>query len=102
MRRLHWGLSAKEAAGWIRGLDPRPGAFTLWQGRVLKLFGARVKKSEGTLGSPGSVLRLTSQGLEIACGQGSVTIEALQLAGHKRLAAAEFLRGQALIGQMLE
>jgi methionyl-tRNA formyltransferase len=102
MRRLNWNLSAREAAGWIRGLDPRPGAFTLWQGRVLKLFGARVKKSEGTLGSPGSVLRLTSQGLEIACGQGSVTIEALQLAGHKRLAAAEFLRGQALIGQMLE
>ena len=102
MRRLNWNLSAKEAAGWIRGLDPRPGAFTLWQGRVLKLFGARVKKSEGNLGSPGSVLRLTSQGLEIACGQGSVTIEALQLAGHKRLVAAEFLRGQALIGQRLE
>ena len=54
MRRLHWELSATEVAGWIRGLDPRPGAFTLWQGRVLKLFGARVKKSEGSLGSPGN------------------------------------------------
>jgi methionyl-tRNA formyltransferase len=102
MRRLHWELSATEAAGWIRGLDPRPGAFTLWQGRVLKLFGARVKKSEGGLGIPGAVLRLTPQGLEIACGQGSITVEALQLAGHKRLVAAEFLRGQSLVGQILE
>jgi methionyl-tRNA formyltransferase len=102
MRRVRWDLAATEAAGWIRGLDPRPGAFTLWQGRVLKLFGARVKKSHGSLGSPGTVLRLTSQGLEIACGRGCVTVEALQLAGHKRLLAAEFLRGQALIGQRLE
>ena len=102
MRRLRWELSAPEAAGWIRGLDPRPGAYTLWQGKVLRLFGARVKKSEGSLGDPGTVLRLTPQGLEIACGLGSVTVEALQLAGHKRLVAAEFLRGQPLIGQRLE
>jgi len=102
MRRLHWELPAIEAAGWIRGLDPRPGAYTLWKGQVLKLFGARVKKSEGSLGGPGTVLRLTPQGLEIACGQGSVTVTALQLAGHKRLEAAEFLRGQPLIRQMLE
>jgi methionyl-tRNA formyltransferase len=102
MRRLHWELSAAEAAGWIRGLDPRPGAFTRWQGRVLKLFGARVKKREDSRGEPGTVLRLTPQGLEIACGQGSITVEALQLAGHKRLGADEFLRGQQLIGQRLE
>lgn len=102
MRRLRWDLSAPEAAGWIRGLDPRPGAYALWKGRVLRLFGARVKKSEESLGDPGTVLRLTPQGLEIACGQGSVTVEALQLAGHKRLLAADFLRGQPLIGQRLE
>ncbi|PIU54389.1 MAG: methionyl-tRNA formyltransferase, partial [Deltaproteobacteria bacterium CG07_land_8_20_14_0_80_60_11] len=50
MRRLLWELSAPAAAGWIRGLDPRPGAYTRWQGRVLKLFGARIKKGEGRLG----------------------------------------------------
>jgi methionyl-tRNA formyltransferase len=102
MRRLRWELPAPEAAGLIRGLDPSPGAHAMWKGRVLKLFGARVKKSEGSRGDPGTVLRLTPQGLEIACGQGSVTVEALQLAGHKRLAAADFLRGQPLIGQRLE
>jgi methionyl-tRNA formyltransferase len=69
---------------------------------VLRLFGARVKKREGSLGDPGTVLRLTPQGLEIACGQGSLTVEAVQLAGHKRLLAADFQRGQPLIGQRLE
>ncbi len=102
MRHLNWELPAPEAAGWIRGLDPTPAAYALWQGRGLKLFGARVKQREGSQDSPGLVLRLTSQGLEIACGQGSITVAELQLAGHKRLAAPDFLRGQPLLNQVLE
>lgn len=101
MRRLNWEQPAKDAANWIRGLDPRPGAYTFTQGKILRLFGARVKKSAGSLGTPGLALGLTPKGLEIACGQGSVTIAELQLAGHKRLPAAEFLRGQPLINQVL-
>jgi methionyl-tRNA formyltransferase len=102
MRRLNWQLPAPEVAGWIRGLDPRPGAFALWRGRVLKLFGARVKRTEGKPAEPGRVLRLTPQGLEIACGQGTITVREVQLAGHKRLEVAEFLRGRPLMAQRLE
>jgi len=102
MRRLHWELTAPEVAGWIRGLDPKPGAYGLWRGQVLKVFGALVKKRQGRLAAPGTVLGVTPQGLEIACAQGSIAVQELQLAGHKRLSAAEFLRGHALIGQMLE
>jgi methionyl-tRNA formyltransferase len=101
MRRLDWAQPAQDAANWIRGLDPRPGAYTLSRGQMLKLFGARVKKSHGRLAAPGTALGLASQGLEIACGQGSVTVAELQLAGHKRLAAADFLRGQDLSTQVL-
>ena len=102
MCRLHWELAASEVAGWIRALDPKPGAYTHWRGRDLKIFGARLKKTGGSVAAPGTVLRLTPQGLEIACGQGSITVKEVQLAGHKRLLAAEFLRGQPLIGQRLE
>jgi methionyl-tRNA formyltransferase len=102
MRRLHWELAAPEVAGWIRALDPKPGATSQWQDKVLKVYGARLKKSQGKVAAPGTVLRLTPQGLEIACGQGSITVTEVQLAGHKRLMATEFLRGQPLIGQVLE
>jgi methionyl-tRNA formyltransferase len=102
MRRLRWELPAAEVVGWIRGLDPRPGAYALWQNRVLKLFGARLKKSETRMAEPGKVLRLTPAGLEIACGQGTITVKEMQLAGHKRLEAAQFLRGCPLIGRRLE
>ncbi len=102
MRRLNWQLPAPEVSGWIRGLDPRPGAYARWRGRGLKLFGALVKKSQGRLAPPGTVLRVTPQGLEIACGEGSITVKEMQLAGHKRLPAPEFLRGHPLVKQVLE
>lgn len=102
MRRLHWEQAAPEVAGWIRGLDPTPGAYALWRGKVLKLFGARVKKLSGRPAAPGMVLGLVNRELEIACGQGSILVRELQLAGHKRLAVPEFLRGQALLKQQLD
>ena len=101
MRRLDWRLPAREVAGWIRGLDPTPGAYALWQDQVLKLFGARVKRSAGTTAAPGMVLGMVDQGVEIACGQGSILVKEMQLAGHKRLTVPEFLRGQPLLGQTL-
>jgi methionyl-tRNA formyltransferase len=101
MRVINWEQPAKDAANWIRGLDPKPGAYTFSQGTIMRLFGARVKKSEGRLAAPGTALGFTPKGLEIACGEGSVTVQELQLAGHKRLPVAEFLRGQPLIKQVL-
>jgi methionyl-tRNA formyltransferase len=102
MRRLDWTLPSREVAGWIRGLDPTPGAYGLWQDKVLKLFGARVKRSEGAAAAPGTVLGMVDQGVEIACGQGTILVKELQLAGHKRLKASEFLRGHNLIKQILD
>jgi methionyl-tRNA formyltransferase len=101
MRLIHWEQSAPEVAGWIRGLDPRPGAYTFWQGKRLRLFGGGVEKPDARLAAPGAVLGLKDGRLEVACGQGSVSIQELQQAGHKRLPAAEFLRGQNLTGQVL-
>ena len=101
MRLIHWKQSAPEVAGWIRGLDPRPSAYTLWRGERLKLFGARVEQNTDRSAAPGTALDLVQNRLEIACGQGTISVKELQLAGHKRLPADAFLRGQPLLGQVL-
>ena len=101
MRLIHWEQAAPEVAGWIRGLDPKPSAYTLWQGKRLRLFGARVEKPTGRLAAPGTALGLIEGRLEVACGQGTISLRELQQAGHKRLPADAFLRGQDLLGQVL-
>jgi len=101
MRRLNWSLPAEEVAGWIRGLDPRPGAYTFLKDKRLRLFGARLARTDGNPAASGTVLKFQPEGLEIACGRGTITVKELQLAGHKRLPVAEFLRGHTIIQDVL-
>jgi len=44
-------------------------------------------------GAPGTIL---DERLAVACGQGALRIERMQRQGKQPMAAAEFLRGQAL------
>ena len=96
---LDWSRSATEIHNQVRGLAPWPGAYTFLDGATLKIAGTVL--SAGT-GEPGVVLSADSSGVVIACGEGAVSIAELQLPGKKRLAAADFLRGQPLpIGSRL-
>ena len=98
--RIDWNRSAQEIHNHVRGLDPWPGAYTTLNGELLKL----AKTSpESAAGLPGSVIAADKSGVCVACGSGSLRIQQLQLAGRKRLAAADFLRGCPLeAGAMME
>lgn len=88
--RIRWTDPAERVARLIRGLDPRPGAWSELDGREVKLFGARAVEGPG---APGEVQQ-TDDGLRITTGQGAVRIEEVQPAGKARMAAAEWVRGR--------
>jgi methionyl-tRNA formyltransferase len=92
--RIDWNRSAQEIHNHVRGLDPWPGAYTALNGELLKL--ARTCPQELDGDKPGSVISADKDGVLIACGSGALLIKELQLAGRKRLAAADFLRGCTL------
>ncbi|MGE4542875.1 MAG: methionyl-tRNA formyltransferase [Pedobacter sp.] len=92
--RIDWRCSAKAIHNLVRGLSPWPGAFTLWNGQVLKL--GRTLAEEGLAAEPGTVLSADADGVCIACGQGVLRVRELQLAGKKKLPAGDFLRGTSL------
>lgn len=99
--RINWGCSAVEVHNQIRGLDPWPGAYTSLNGELLKL--ARTSPKDTAGGKPGSIMSADNNGVSIACGTGTLLVKELQLAGRKRLAAADFLRGCPLEpGTLLE
>ena len=89
--RIDWSRSAQKVHNHVRGLDPWPGAFTTYNGELLKLAGTSPSTSGGA--QPGQVLEADSNGVRIACGEGSLLVGELQLAGKKRLSAGDFLRG---------
>jgi methionyl-tRNA formyltransferase len=87
---LDWSRPATELRNRIRGMNPWPGTFTFWDGKLVKVF--RGGEGAGS-GQPGTVLRAGRDGIEVACGSGSLVLAELQLEGKKRLPAAEFLAG---------
>jgi len=95
---IDWSLPAEKIVNLIRGLSPAPGAFTHLEGKLLKIFRAKVVSDvEAGHFVPGEVVDTSAQnGLVVAAGKGAVALLELQLAGKKRLPAADFLRGHPL------
>ena len=96
MSPIDWGESARFVIDHVRGLIPWPVATSEIDGKTFKIF--RVEKTgKKTDKAPGTLLALTKQGLEIACGGGDVlVITELQAEGGKRMAASAYFNGHPI------
>jgi methionyl-tRNA formyltransferase len=90
---LDFQRPARLVSAHARGVDPWPGATTVVDGEVVKLFHPRVVAGQG---APGAVLGLGTSGLQIACADGAVAFAELQFPGRKRLPAAAVLAGRPI------
>ncbi len=87
-------LSAVEAERRIRAFNPWPSAFTEYNGKLLKLWKARVVRADGAAGEKsGTLTEVTEDELRIACREGILGVSEVQLAGKKRMSTREFLKG---------
>jgi methionyl-tRNA formyltransferase len=96
LSRVNWKEEAAKVSARIRGMDPKPGAYTLWEGHEIKVFASTVVDENPQVGSPGQVLGLREKCLVIGTGRGTVGVGELQYPGKNRLRAMEFLRGFSL------
>jgi methionyl-tRNA formyltransferase len=100
--RIDWSKDARAIGCLIRGLDPKPGAWTELSGVEIKLFNPKVTEPPfpGT-GAPGEVLSADGT-LVIATGPfkdtagGTVEIFEVQPAGKARMTTDDWLRGARL------
>lgn len=79
----------------IRAFDPWPGAFTSYKGKLLKIWEADVSAAENSA-PPGTILAVSEQGIEIAAGKGTLVARMIQLPGKKRVAVADYLKGNSI------
>lgn len=90
---IDWQQSAVEVCRKVRAFNPFPVAHTLLDGEVCRLWMASHLPGSGL---PGEITGFDDTGILVACGEGLLRIEALQMPGGKRLAAKDFLRGRSL------
>ena len=95
---IEWNKNAYDIVNQIRGLIPWPGAWTYYQGKILKIWEAEAEAEtlEGRLNKPGEVLQADKSGIRLAAGFGALKITELQMEGGKRIGPEAFLCGHKL------
>ena len=101
---LDWSQSARILANRIRGLSPWPGAFTFVNGDRWGIWKAQVEGYNGNSplavkdhhDLPGSVIKVTKQGIYVQTGSGILRLIEIQPANKKRMAVANYLAGHQL------
>jgi methionyl-tRNA formyltransferase len=93
--RIDWQKPAATLESFIRGMTPWPGAFTFHGEQRLKIFRAK-PITRAPEGPTGTVLQSFPDELEIATGNGTLSILEIQGPSGKRLLIEDFLRGYHL------
>ncbi|SET75867.1 methionyl-tRNA formyltransferase [Lacrimispora sphenoides] len=102
MGDIDWSMDAVSIERLIRGLNPWPSAYTVWNGKVMKLWEAEVVDKEYE-GGYGQVAEVSRDCLVIKTGKGGLSIRKLQLQGKKCMDIDAFLRGYPIAkGTVLE
>lgn len=103
---IDWNQGAVSIERLIRGLNPWPSAYTMWNGKTIKIWAADViagreaadflsesgvPAETGT--APGTVVCSDKRRLVVCTGGGLLSIRELQMEGKKRMDTPAFLRG---------
>ena len=91
---IDWTQPATQLARAVRAYNPFPIAYTTLNAAPIKIWQASA--CERLVGEPGIVLAVEKNGIIVACGQGNLSLEALQRASGKVLPTAQFVQGYAI------
>ena len=102
MGHINYHKTADEIINTIRGLQPWPCAYSLYNGTNLKIFKAE-KTNSKSVNQPGTIVQSSKDKLIIATSTYDISIKELQLSGKKRMNIGDFLRGNKLLeGEVLK
>jgi methionyl-tRNA formyltransferase len=96
--KIDWQKDTKTIYDFVRGLSPYPAAWTILEGKVLKIFETEISNEElpelDDLVFEDFTLKTDhKKHLFIQTSNGHLAIKSLQLEGKKRMTTEEFLRG---------
>ncbi len=90
--KIDWRKTNTEIDALIRGLYNVPIAYTTFEDQIIKVHKA-VPVDVYANGVPGSIVQLTRQAILVACGNGAMKLEIIQLAGKKPLLISQITNG---------
>jgi methionyl-tRNA formyltransferase len=91
---IDWGEEAAAIDGKVRAFQPWPSAFSFLKGKRIQVHRGMALGTRSMSSPPGTVLTSSKNGLDVACGNGSIyRIESIQPEGKKEMDAYAFSLG---------
>ena len=89
---IDWSKSGAEILNLIRGTNPWPMSYSLYEGVPMKIIKGILEKD--VKGTEGEIIRSDKSGILVACGDGcGILIKEIQMQGSKRMDVASYLNG---------
>lgn len=93
---IPWEKKAYEIDSLMRGLLPWPSAYTFYNGKLLKILEAQIVAGDFSPYDPGSVVRVSKDGIVVATGCNGFLIKKVHLQDSKPMDAHSFVVGHRI------
>jgi len=93
--RIDWNLTAAEVHNRVRGLSPKPGAFTFMNNCRLQILRSTPVSMCGGY-SPGDVICSEKGNMTVACRDGGIELIEIKPAGKRSMKCEQFLAGREI------
>ena len=103
--KIDFSKSKKEIYNKIRGLNSWPGAYTVIDGKILKVFESEVSNNQFANKLNGEITNIYDNGFGIKVSDGEIIFKVVQPEGKKAMSASDYARGMlnkgSFVGKIL-
>ena len=89
--KIDFNKTAREVFNQIRGLYPYPGAYSIFNGEVMKILESKIV--DDTKGNAGEIINVSKEGIIVKCLDKSIVITKLKPSGKKEMSATDYING---------
>lgn len=102
--RLDFSRSAKEVYNKIRGLNSFPGAYTMFEGKRMKVWESRISEDYFPENLDGEIVKLYKDGIGVKVSNGVVVLTTIQPEGKGKMPSSAYLNGikENIVGKVFE
>ncbi|MEG0025719.1 MAG: methionyl-tRNA formyltransferase [Bacilli bacterium] len=99
--RLDFSKTKREIYNQIRGLNSWPGAYCLYEGKILKIFASYQTNEYFSKLFNGQITNIYQDGFGVKVDNGEIVITSVQPEGKRKMTALEFINGEQNKGEII-
>lgn len=101
---IDFNKTSRQVFNHIRGLNPFPGAYSILDGKVLKIYESKIGDSKGKI--PGEIIKIYKDGIGVSTLDGEIILTQIKPFGKKLMSVKDYLNGikdkESLIGKRFD